>query len=90
VINAANTALLVTPEVEGGAAVRAVSLDDPDFVIRVAKGDQILTEQAQAHGWAIRLGQLAGQHRGQPESPKQLAHGCSRPDTTREFVIFFA
>jgi hypothetical protein len=71
-------------------AARAVRLDHSDFVIRVAKGDQILTEQAQAHGRAIRLGQLVGQQRGQPESPKQLAHGRSRPDTTREFVVFFA
>jgi len=70
VIDTANAALLVASEVERGAAVGAVRLDDPDFVIRVAKGDQILTEQAQAHGRAIRFGQLVGQHRRQPESPE--------------------
>ena len=32
-IDTANAALLVASEVEGGAAVRAVSLDDRDFVI---------------------------------------------------------
>ena len=90
VIDTANAALLVASEVERCAAVRAVRLDHSDFVIRVAKGDQILTEQAQAHGRAIRLGQLVGQHRRQPESSKQLAHRRSRPDTACEFVVFFA
>ena len=33
VIDAANAALLVAPEVERGAAVRAVSFDDADFII---------------------------------------------------------
>jgi hypothetical protein len=69
-IDAANAALLVAPEVERGAAVRAVRLDDANFVIGVAKGDQILAEQAQTHGRAIRMGQLVRQHRRQPESPE--------------------
>jgi hypothetical protein len=64
--------------------------DDADFAIGVAKGDQILAEQAQAHGRAIRMRQLVRQHRGQPEAAKQLAHGRSRSDSTREFVVFFA
>jgi len=62
-IDAANATLLVAPKIERRAAVRAVSLNDADLIIRVAKGDQILTEQAQAHGRAIRMGQLLGQHR---------------------------
>jgi hypothetical protein len=89
-VDAANAALLIATEVKRGAAVRTVSLDDADFVVGVAKGDQILAEQAQANGRAIWIGQLVTQHRGQPEAAKQFAHRRSRPDTTREFVIFFA
>src|SRR5690348_12741756 len=89
-VDAANAALLIATEVKRGAAVRTVSLDDADFVVGVAKGDQILAEQAQANGRAIWIGQLVTQHRGQPEAAKQFAHRRSRPDTTREFVVFFA
>jgi hypothetical protein len=43
VVDAADAALFVASEVEGGAAMRAVSLDDANFAIGIAKGDQILT-----------------------------------------------
>ena len=66
--------------------MRAVSLDDADFFIGVAKGDQILTEQA--HGRAIRMGNLVGQHRRSQNGRNSSPMGI--PGPTREFVVLFA
>ena len=89
-VDAANAALFIAPEVERRATVRAVRLQDADLATGVAKRDQVLAEQTQAHRRTIRLGQFLWQHRGQPEAAKQLAHGRSRTDTTREFIVFLA
>jgi hypothetical protein len=41
VINAAQTCLLIAPEVYGSAAVRAVLCQKADFSGRIAEGDEV-------------------------------------------------
>jgi len=50
VIDAGQARLLVSPEIEGGSAVRAQGFQYSDPAFGVAKGNKILTEQAETDG----------------------------------------
>jgi hypothetical protein len=58
VIDAAQAALLVAPEIERHAAMRAELLDQPDAALGVAEGDELLTHQFDAHRRTIRFTDL--------------------------------
>lgn len=76
VVDAADAAFLVAAQVERGAAMRAAVVEDADASLRVAKGDELLAQQHQPHGIAVRL-QLGGERRGYPVLPHELSHDGS-------------
>ena len=88
VVDAAEPALLVAPEEERGLPVRAPLVEDSDPPLRVTKRHQLLTEQLDAHGRAIGLGQLPRQERGDPVPPHRLAHGRATTDAGNSLVVF--
>ena len=58
VIDAAQPAFLVAPEIQRDAAVRAEFVDQTDAALAVAERDEVLAEQLDAHRRAVRLGDL--------------------------------
>ena len=90
VVDAAQAALLVPPEVERRAAVPAALRQQAHPSERVAEDDQVLAEEADAHGVAVRLGQLPGQHDGDPVAAHQVAHRRPRRDVGQQCVLFHA
>ena len=58
-IDAAQAAFLVAPEIQRDAAMRAEFVEQADAALAVAEGDQVLAEQADAHRRAVGLGDLA-------------------------------
>ena len=79
VVDAANAALLVAPEPEVGAAVRAMLIDDADApaVSRNASSSSPMTVSFLRR--AVGFGQLLRQQNRQPEPAQQLAHRRARP-----------
>ncbi len=53
---AANAAFLVAPEVEVGAAMRAMLFDDADTAVAVAEGQQLFAQHLDFLGRAVALG----------------------------------
>src|SRR6267143_4042609 len=74
VVGAAQPALLVAPEPQRHAAVGAELVDQADSALRIAEGDQLLSEQFHANGRAVALRQLPVEQRGYPVAPEQLTH----------------
>ena len=66
-----------------GAVVR----EQADLADGVAKGDEILAQQAHAPRWAISR-KLAGEQDWHPVLAEEVAHGGSRADPTEDLVIF--
>jgi hypothetical protein len=88
VIDAAQAALLVAPEVERHAAMRAIFLDEADAALGVAEGDELLAHQLDAHRRPIRLGDLARQTGGDPIAPHRIAHRRSGAGAGDQLVLF--
>ncbi len=74
VVGAAQAALLVAPEPQRHAAVRAEFLDDADAPFAVAEGDELLAHDVHPHGGAIALGDLPAVQSGNPVAAEQVAH----------------
>ena len=89
-VDAANTALLVAPEPEVGAAVRAMLIDDADAPARVAERQQLLAHDRDFLGHPVGFGQLLRQQNRQPESAQQLAHGRARAALREQSVVLRA
>src|SRR5690349_15432854 len=85
----AQAALLVASEIEAGAAMRAVRLDDTDAAVGVAKSQEVLAEDPDLLGRAVALGQLLAQQRRHPEAAQQLAHRRAGAAPREEFVVGF-
>src|SRR5216110_1933234 len=62
-------------------------VEQPDAPPRVAKGHQLLAQQLDADGRAIRLGQLPAQKRRDPVPPHRLAHGGASADAGDSLVL---
>ena len=88
VINAAQAGFLVAPEPQGGAAVRAELVDEPNASLAVAKADELFAKQLHAHRRAIRLGQFARQKGRDPISPQHVAHRSARSYPRHQLVLF--
>ena len=87
VVDAANTARLVAPEPEVGAAVRAMLIDDADAPARVSERQQLLAHDRDFLGHPVGFGQLLRQQNRQPEAAQQLAHRRSRTGFGQEFIV---
>ena len=87
VIDAAQAAFLVAPEIQRDAAMRAEFLDQADAALGVAERDEVLAEQADAHRRAVGLGDLARKQRGDPVAAHRVAHRRARADAGDEFVL---
>src|SRR5262249_62196508 len=74
VIDAAQAAFFVATKKQRGATVRTILLQKPDVALRIAKGDQILAQQPDAHRQAIWLGDLAAEQSWDPISAHRVAH----------------
>src|SRR4029450_2720652 len=79
--------LLVASEEERRAPVRAVGRHQSDGALRVAEGDQVLTEQAHLLGLTVGFGQLPGGKGRQPVLAQQVAHGGATPGTAQKLVV---
>ena len=87
VIDAAQSAFFVAAEEHRRAPVRAEGIDQADLALRVAKRDQVLAEQLDAHGRAVGLRHFLDQQRRDPVAPEQVAHRRAGPDAGQAFVI---
>lgn len=63
-------------------------VDGADPAAAVAKADQALAEQLQAHRGAVVFGEFRGQQGRQPVAAKQLAHGGARIGPGDQIVLF--
>jgi hypothetical protein len=86
VIDAADAVLLVAPEEQGGAAMWAAVIQDPDPAGAVAERDQPFAEQHQPHRRAVAL-QLRRHRRRNPVLPHHFAHHSAGPDTEEVFAV---
>ena len=77
VVAAADAALLDAAELERGAAVRAVLLQEPDAPAEVAERDQILAQQAHGEG---QVAEIVGMQERVPEAAQILAAGRAGAD----------
>ena len=75
VVDAPQPALLVAAEEQRGAAVGTELVEQADAAAGVAERDEVLAEQAHAHGRAIGLRQLPAEQRRQPVAAHRGAHG---------------
>ena len=83
VVQAAQAAFLVASQRERGPAVRTVFVDHAKAPLAVAKGDEVLAEQANAHRRAVRLRRLprtCTREASADASARPSAH-CLRLDT---------
>ena len=80
VIDAAQAAFFVAAEEQRRAAMRAAMVHHADPACAVAKGDQLLAQQHQAHRRAVAR-QLRGHGRGDPVAAHQIAHDRAWADT---------
>ena len=87
VVDAAQAALLVPPEAQRDAAVRAELIQQADAALRVAEGHQVLAEQADAHRRGIGFGDLARKQRRYPVHAHRGAHRGALPGTRQQFVL---
>ena len=87
VIDAAQPAFLVAPEIQRHAAVRAEFIDQTDAALAVAERDEVLAEQFDAHRRAVRLGDLPRQAGRDPIPPHRIAHRRAGPDAGDQFVF---
>src|SRR5438105_7216559 len=88
VIRTAQPVLLVAPEPERYAAVRAELVDESQPVLRVAERDQALAEDLHPHRRAVGLRQLFGEERRQPVAAEKLAHRRVWTGSAQQFVLF--
>ncbi len=87
VIDAAQAAFLVAPEIQRDAAVRTEFVEQPDAAVAVAEGDEVLAEQADADRRAVGLGDLPRQTGGDPIPPHRIAHRGAGADAGDQFVF---
>jgi hypothetical protein len=87
VIEAAKPAILVAPEGERGAAVRAMLAERAEAAGAVAKDDELLAEKAKAHGRAVALGHLFRHAGREPVPAHDLAHRPIALDAAQEIVL---
>ena len=87
VIDAAESAFLVAAQPEGGQAVGAEFLQEADASLGVAESDQLLAQQLEAHGVAVRFRQFPGQQGGHPVAAHQVAHSGAGADAGQGDVV---
>src|SRR5262249_31318308 len=88
VVHAAQSALLVAAEEQRDQPVRTALVEQPDPPPRIAERHQLLAEQLDAHGRAIRLWQLPGKERWDPVPAHRFAHRRTAPDVGDSLVVF--
>jgi hypothetical protein len=67
--------------------MRAVLGQHADGAVRVAKGNQVLTQQSEAQWRTVRLGQFFGEQGWHPEAADELAHRRASVGSGRVFVF---
>ena len=75
VVDAAEAALFVPAEPEGGAAVGAELVEEADAPVGVTEGDEAFAEEPHPDGRTVRLRQLPGEEGRHPVPSHDLTHG---------------
>ena len=65
----------------------AMGVDEADRPIRIAKGQQILAQQAHAHRRTIFFRDFLAEHGWLPVAAEQFPGGRSRPHPDQAFVL---
>jgi len=68
--------------------VRAKLVDQADAAVGIAKRQQILAQDADAHLRSIRLGKLGIEQNRQPVAAHQVAHRRARTDADEQLLSF--
>ena len=89
-IDAADAAFLVPPEIEAGEPVRAVLVHHADASVRIAECDEPLAQKANADRRTVRLPDFRRQHDRHPEPAHQLPHAGAGTNTGQQFIVFTA
>ena len=87
VVHASQAALLVAPEVERRAPVRAGFREQSDASLRVAKDDEVLAEQPHALRRPVGRTELAGLHQREPVAAHQRAHRRAGAHPRQQLVV---
>src|SRR5215469_10140651 len=90
VIDATNSAFLVSAPEKAGAAVRAEFIDDADPALGIAKGDKILGKNPDTNRRTIRTWKFGAQERGQPILAKIAAAKRVRISLREQPVLFMS
>ena len=85
VIDAAYAVLLVAPQEQRGAAMRAAMIHHPDPAGCIAERDQLLAEEKDPHRRPVGF-ELSGMRRRDPILPHQLAHRRPRAGAHQGFI----
>ena len=88
VIDAPQAGFLVASKPQRGAAMRAELVDEPDAALAVAKTDELLPEQLNAHRRAVRLRHFARKEGRNPIPPQHIAHRRARSYSRHQLVLF--
>ena len=88
VVEAAQAALLVAPEHERRATVRAILAEHADAPVAVAKDDEVLAEHPRAHGLAVGFAHFLDEADGLPMPAHELPHRRVAFDTAQQLVLF--
>ena len=88
VVDAHDAAFLVDAEEEGRAPVGATLANQPNSAVGVAEGDEVLSQQPDAHGRAVILGHLFLQEEGVPVAPEKVSHRGAAVSSRKEFRFY--
>src|SRR5581483_8417206 len=88
VVEAADPALLVSAEEEGGLTVGTTLFHDADMTVAVAKCNEVLAEEPDADWVTVRLRQLLRETTRHPCPADELAHWGPGPGSHDQFCIF--
>src|SRR5262249_53181097 len=89
VVGTAQTVFLVAPEPQGHTAMRAKLVDQSMPPFSIAKRQQPLRQQFDAHRWAFVVGQLLRQQGRDPVAAEQPAAGSAGPSLGQQIVVLF-
>ena len=65
-------------------------LDQADSARGRAERNQLFAQELDAHGGAVGRWELIGADGREPVLAHEVAHGCTRADATKDFVVFQA
>ena len=87
VVHAAESALFVASQEQGGQPVGAGLVQQPDTALGISKGHQVLAQQPYPDGRTVRRGQFGGQQGRNPVAAHHLAHRGALGGASERFIF---